>query len=388
MAYQETTTTGYGTRVGNSFKGILTGLLMFVAGTALLWWNEGRTVHDDDATQDAYDATQILSDINTINPAQNGQMVHATGIATTSDILTDDVFGVSENAIRLNREVQYYQWVERSSSKSENKLGGSQVTTTTYNYEMKWVDEPINSSAFKDSSYKGKNTVIKVFPEEQKMAQNVTFGAFSLPQSLIRQISGEEPVAINASPSALSSLKSNIHNANITVSGNTIYIGANPDSPAVGDVKITFTKTNPSNQVTVWAVQNGNSFSSYVHKNGNTVCDLSMGIRSLDEVKQSADDANDFIKWILRFIGVLIIYFGLSSLFDLIVTLLKLIPFLSSVANVGTTFVSVILTLVWSLLIIALAWIFYRPILAIVLLVITGILIFFLVKRSKEKSAK
>ena len=56
MAYQETTRTSYGTRVGNSFKGILTGLLMLVGGTVLLWWNEGRSVRSNDATADAYEA--------------------------------------------------------------------------------------------------------------------------------------------------------------------------------------------------------------------------------------------------------------------------------------------------------------------------------------------
>ena len=44
MAYQEQKTTGYGTRVGNSFKAIGTGFILFCIGTALLWWNEGRTV--------------------------------------------------------------------------------------------------------------------------------------------------------------------------------------------------------------------------------------------------------------------------------------------------------------------------------------------------------
>ncbi len=36
MAYQEVTTTGYGTRVGRSFKGIGTGFLLFFGATALL----------------------------------------------------------------------------------------------------------------------------------------------------------------------------------------------------------------------------------------------------------------------------------------------------------------------------------------------------------------
>lgn len=40
MAYTETSYTGYGTRVKNSFKAIGTGFVLFLGGTALLWWNE------------------------------------------------------------------------------------------------------------------------------------------------------------------------------------------------------------------------------------------------------------------------------------------------------------------------------------------------------------
>lgn len=40
---------------------------------------------------------------------------------------------------------------------------------------------------------------------------------------------------------------------------------------------------------------------------------------------------------------------------------------------------------VWSLLIIAIAWIFYRPVLGIIILAVAGGLVFWLVKRSKEK---
>ena len=53
MAYTETTTTGYGTRVGNSFKSIGTGFILFCAATALLWWNEGRAVKTAKMLEDA-----------------------------------------------------------------------------------------------------------------------------------------------------------------------------------------------------------------------------------------------------------------------------------------------------------------------------------------------
>ena len=44
MAYTETTRTSYGKRLGNSLGGIVTGFLLFIAGTVLIWWNEGRAV--------------------------------------------------------------------------------------------------------------------------------------------------------------------------------------------------------------------------------------------------------------------------------------------------------------------------------------------------------
>ena len=44
MAVTEVTKTSYGQRVGSSFRGIGSGILLLIVGTVLLWWNEGRAV--------------------------------------------------------------------------------------------------------------------------------------------------------------------------------------------------------------------------------------------------------------------------------------------------------------------------------------------------------
>ena len=64
MAYTETTTNSYGSRLGKSFGGIGTGFLMFLAGTALLWWNEGRAVKTDKMLNEAQGVTVEMEDIN------------------------------------------------------------------------------------------------------------------------------------------------------------------------------------------------------------------------------------------------------------------------------------------------------------------------------------
>ena len=42
-----------------------------------------------------------------------------------------------------------YQWKEESHSESQDNLGGSETTTTTYPYDKIWSDSPIDSSYFK-----------------------------------------------------------------------------------------------------------------------------------------------------------------------------------------------------------------------------------------------
>ena len=42
--HTEVTTTGWLSRIGNSIKTVLFGLLMFFGAFPLLWWNEGRAV--------------------------------------------------------------------------------------------------------------------------------------------------------------------------------------------------------------------------------------------------------------------------------------------------------------------------------------------------------
>ena len=143
MAYQETTTTNYGTRVKRSLGGIGTGLLMFIAATALLWWNEGRAVKTDKMLNEAELAYVDMENPNKKDPAFDGELVCASALATTADSLIDSQFGIGANAIALRRQVEYYQWVEHSQSQTEDKLGGKEVTTTTYTYSQEWVGRPV-----------------------------------------------------------------------------------------------------------------------------------------------------------------------------------------------------------------------------------------------------
>lgn len=407
MAYTETTYTGYGTRVKNSFKAIGTGFMLFLAGTALLWWNEGRAVKTNDMLNEAEAATVVMENPNKLDNSLEGELVCATALATTEDSLIDQQFGFGAKAIAIKRTVRYYQVQEKSKQEKKDKIGGGEETVTTYTYNRGWVTTPINSEGFHDPGYRKINFVLTTVPQEDVWAQNVTFGAYTLPESLIRSITSTEPLKPviaqerlelmnedarhaalrNYSSSKLGNVAKS-HNAEvgqfIHVTGNELYFGMTPSSPAVGDVKVTFEKVVPA-KVTLIAKVNGNTFEPYKAKNGYTFQTLVMGEKDATEIYEGEHDMNNIMLWAFRIIGILMVIGGLKGIFGFLETLLKVLPFIANILGWGVGVICTVVGVVWSLIVIAIAWLFYRPLLGITLLVVAGLLIWIFAFKGKDK---
>ena len=452
MAYQEVTTTGYGTRVGNSFKAIGSGFLMFILGTALLWWNEGRAVKTEKMLDEAGNAYVEMENPNKKDASLDGELICGSAMATTEDSLTDAQFGIGATAISIRRNVEYYQWVEHSQTKREDKLGGKEVTTTTYTYTKEWVSNPIQSSNFHDPAYQNKNTVLTTIDESEQWAENVKFGAYTLPESLIHRISSREamdlaisedlltqfdkatqaayerfygvqkaiqpaaqqptqqPAQVAAIPDSIKallpdsvkaaldslqavndSINKQMESANnkkdlqyIHQASNVLYFGRVPGAPEVGDVRVTFEKVVPA-KVTVMAVVDGDTFKAYKAKNGKRFQTLVMGKKTGDEIIEGEKEANNMILWALRIIGIMIVIGGLKGIFGFLETILKVVPFIANIFGWGVGIVCTVLGVVWSLIVIAIAWLFYRPLLGISLLVLAGFLVWVFAFKGKDK---
>ena len=446
MAYQEVTTTGYGTRVGNSFKAIGSGILLFLAGTALLWWNEGRAVKTEKMLDEAGSAYVEMENPNKKDASLEGELICGTALATTEDSLSDAQFGIGAKAISLTRKVEYYQWVEHSQEKKEDKLGGKEVTTTTYTYSKEWVSRPVESAQFKDPAYQNKNMVLTTIEDAEQYAENVSWGAYKLNESLIHSISSregldlaiaedllkqfdkgaktayerfygvqknqqpaEQPAETAAVSDSAKAVNDSINNAianaenkkdfeYIHQASNVLYYGKVPGSPEVGDVRVTFEKVVPA-KVTVMAVVDGDSFKPFKAKNGKRFQTLVMGKKSGDEIIEAEKEANNMWTWALRIIGILMVIGGLKGIFGFVETILKVVPFIAGIFGWGIGLVCTVVGVVWSLIVIAIAWLFYRPLLGISLLVLAGFLIWVfafkgkdklkeLATKAKEKSAK
>ena len=397
MAYTETTTVGYGSRVGNSFRAIGSGFLLFIAGTALLWWNEGRAVKTDKMLNEAEGVTEELTTIDRVNPEMDGKLVYATGFANTEDSLVDAKFGIGATAIKLKREVEYYQVYEEAHQERKDKLGGKEEITTTYTYKEGWSSRPIQSSEFHDPAYKKKNFVLTSAENEEWQAEKVKFGAFVLSQYQINSIRGDVPMELKFDSAKLVAMNKECQQVIqrqyggksdsmklVHVAENTLYYGFSPTSPAIGDVRITWTKVMPA-KVTIIAKQQDNTFTSYKAKNGKTFQTLVMGTRSADEIYEGAHDSNHTLMWVFRLVGILMVIGGLKGIFGFIETILKVVPFIANIFGWGVGVVCTIVGVVWSLIIIALAWLFYRPLIGISLLAVAGLLIWVFAFKGKDK---
>ena len=391
MAYQEVKTTSYGTRVGNSFKGIGGGILLFIAATVLLWWNEGRAVKTAKMLNEAQGAYVEMENPSKIDATLDGELVHATAVATTQDSLVDARFGFGATAIALQRTVEYYQWVEHAESKSEDKLGGKEVTTTTYTYSKEWVSSPIQSESFKDPEYQNKNMVLTVVEPQTQWAENVNFGAYKLNEALTHSISSREPVQLAIDENILKDLNDGISRIQkkdslnyVHQAANVLYIGRVPASPEVGDVRITWEKVVPA-KVTIISQVDGDTFKPYTAKNGKTFQTLVMGKKDASEIFESEHSTNKILLWVLRILGVILVIAGLKGIFGFLQTILKVVPFLANIMGWGVSLVCFVAGLAWSLIVIALAWLTYRPILGISLLVIAGLLVWVFAFKGKAQ---
>ena len=291
-------------RIGGAFKGIVVGLILFALSFPLLFWNEGRAVKTYKTLAEAGKSViPVASD--KVDPANAGKLIYLAGRAVTEASVTDPVFGVSAKALRLERAVEMYQWEEKKTSKTEKKLGGGSETVTTYSYSKAWANKLIPSSVFKRDA-EHQNPADMPFKPENFVADPVYLGAFSLSRPLVLQIDSFSPLSLGDKAAVPDALKGK---AKRTPTG--FYIGSNPASPQIGDVRVSFNEVNPA-EVSVIAAQVGSGLGAYQTKAGGTVEILRVGLKPADAMIKSAQDSNTMMTWLLRLVGFILMFSGLA----------------------------------------------------------------------------
>ncbi len=378
--YTETSTTGLGGNLGNSFGKAIAGVILFLIGVVGLFWNEGNYVKTQKALNEAQEQMVLVSDTETYQAANEGKVVFMSGTAMTEDGVDDTTFDFGIMALAMNRKVQYYQWEESSETKEEQKLGGGTETTTTYNYKKVWTDEPIDSSSFKKSGYK--NTVaLGDVKEASFYAKDASLGAYTLSAAQLAMISGGDLLSLDDVEITVG------EDVNAEVLDDVLYIHANATSSQesqVGDMKISWTFVGEEMPVSFIAKQQGKTFVPYVASSGREVFLLATGVQSPEALFGDAHSDNSVMLWVIRIVGYICVGLGLSFLAAPLQALANVIPFLGSILGAASAIISFFIAIPISLVIIAIAWLFYRPVIAIILLLLAGGAIYLFIKKRKS----
>ena len=381
MAVTETTTQSWGSRLGDSVKGVIAGFVLFILGFPVLFWNEGNSVKTAKALDEGEGACVPVESIEKVDPEMEGQLVHMTGLATTQDVLTDDQFGVSTTAIALKRTTEMFQWVEHSKTEEKKNLGGSVTKTTTYTYTQEWLESAVDSSGFKEQGHDNPGFI--EFPSEEKRAANVTFGAFRLNERQISRIGSEQayafPTDFVCRVERVQCQGSVIYVPNKQTRDNALNNRDVASQARIGDMRVKFTVILPHNI---------SLFVGYLAKTKKKVDLLCDGAKDAAEMFEDARDANAMLTWLVRLGGFLLMFFGISMILKPLSVLADVLPILGNIVEMGNGLVAGIVALVCSLVTIAIAWIFYRPVLAIFLLVLAAGGIFLLWKKRQAKKAE
>ncbi len=346
-------------RIGSAIKGIIFGVILFLGAFILLFWNEGRAVKRYKLLKNGKNIV-VSIDANNVDSLNEGKLVHVSGLATTDDILNDDDFGISVKAIKLKRTVEMYQWKERKKRRKKKKLGGGTTTKTTYTYSKTWSKDLIDSGRFKISTGH-ENPVNMPYSSFVKKATKVHLGAFYLSPSLIDKISGYEHL-----PAKKSQLTEDM---GFKIRNGDYYLGNNPSSPKVGDVRVSFQVVRDAD-ISLVSAQVGNTFEPYKTESGDELVMLEQGILSADAMFKQAEETNALLTWVLRIVGFIIMFIGLSMMFKVLSVVADVVPLFGSIVSAGTGIISFLIALIFSALTIAIAWITFRPLIGITLIVL------------------
>ena len=89
----------------------------------------------------------------------------------------------------------------------------------------------------------------------------------------------------------------------------------------------------------------------------------------------------------LRALGVVLVCGGLRSMLGILEALAKIIPLLGTIVGAGISFIAIVIGLAWSLIWIAVGWVYYRPVVGIPLIIAAIALVVWSVKRAAERKA-
>lgn len=365
--YVTTTTKGYGSRIMDSIKGVFLGFLLFVGSFGVLYWNEGRV----DMSNVAKKAEHIES--AAVATDKDGAFVSTTGTVFSSEQIGDGLYLKPGNYLVVERAAEMYAWVEQKKEETKTNTGGSETTTTTYNYVKEWTSNPQSSSSFKIPD--GHTNPAMTATGATEKVSELMVGAY--------KVDGEDADLPGAEKLELTPDLVNLPDGG-KISEDYIYLGyANPSSPQIGNQRVRYSVLESGFNGTVFGEVDDGSIVRYTDEKGNSLYRVFEGGR--DEAIAKLHGEFVMMLWIFRLVGFLMMWGGMMMVLAPISVVLSVLPILGSLGKTAASFVTFPIALVLSIITILVSMILHSLLALIIVIAVALGALGFLVYKNKDR---
>jgi len=339
-------------RLKQSFVGFLFSFVLVIGALLLLAWNEHRTLKNFKGLE-AAGKTVVVTAAERVDPSLDGKLVYVSGEISSQQSARDPDFGVEAPALVLRRSVEMYQWKENQKTEETEKLGGGKERVTTYSYEKVWDDDLINSAKFKENGHN--NPTSMPFRDQNFSVSDARLGAWRADDNILGALNG----------SALTLAENGGFPPGFRLAdGQTLYRGQNPSSPNIGDLRVKYAAVAPQ-VVSLMAQANGDAFISWTSPTQTEIFLVETGAQDAATLVGNAQSSNSRIGWLLRVVGLVLLWIAFSMMFGPLSTFAAVLPPIGRLVGKFTGFIAFLLAAVMASATIVLSWIFVRPLWAV-----------------------
>ncbi len=366
-------------QIKGSIGAVIMGLIFILAAIICTWWNEGRTIRTQKGLEQGASQVYTSQTIDYVSPENEGKLIHLSGKVISEEELQDMDFDITVDALKFRRNVDMFQWKENKNTKDDPN---SEEKITTYSYEKVWSSKLIKSDKFNQPESHLNPREMR-YSSFKKQVNSARIGAHTLNPAQLNRISGWSNLQLGQIASVPDSEL-------ISSEGkpSTIYVGQTSlAQPEIGDLRITYQVVNEQDY-TMMAQQSGQSFTPFTTQKGTEIDILKKGNHSSEQLFSSEHSSNNAMKWVFRVIGFIGIFIGTRMLFSLITLFTNYVPILRTVVNFGISLFAFLVAICLFCLIAGIAWVFYRPVLGISLLLVGLGILFFMSKTGKKIKAQ
>lgn len=319
--------------IGNPIAAVICLLI----ATIFLVLDEFSYINNSKVSRVAKNAVSV-SEVSSVN---NNKLIYFTGRLKSDDIIADEL--VSVKAIVLERNIEEYKEVEEIASKHHRKI-------------LRW-ERTFSSFPYNDDQ--------KSFNcgQTEKRASNVSIGGFQLQPGAIRHLKASDTYGF---------LPGLPYGSNLTLSGTYYYTG-HPNSPNIGDYRVSYNYLPSDKTYSVIAKQVGNTLTPYNDKNTNIFI-IEKGSVSKQKLLENYTVKNFMSTNTTRLLMFLLIWFAMTCLISFISFVFpKLGINVGAIKNYGFKETFLVALMYFSALI-ALTWFGANILVSIFFLIVIGLI--------------